>query len=104
MKITPINEAGSCRTGTLTNTTVKEINEILGFEPNIEDDPDKVEHSWGFRVKWTTLEAKKLNTGNLRSNCGIWDYKGSHRVGQFSTYGDAVVFQKLFGNKFKSDR
>jgi hypothetical protein len=104
MKITPSNELGSHRTGTLTNTTVEEINEILGFKTNVEDDPDKVENSWSFQVKWTTKEAKELNTGNLRSNGAIWDYYGSHKHGQFSTYGDAVVFQKLFGDKYKSDR
>lgn len=88
MKITPINKAGSGRTGTLSDTSVKEIQTILGFEANCEDDPDKVKHSWGF-------EADGMR-------CGIWDYKGSEKWGQFSTYGPAEVFVNLFGNKYEA--
>jgi hypothetical protein len=86
MKITPNSKGGACRQGCLVGITVKEINEILGFKPNIEDDPDKVENSWGFEI------AGKL--------FGIWDYKGSHHFGEFSTYGDAVTLRKLFGERY----
>lgn len=86
MKITPNPKAGSCRTGCLINTTVKEINVILGFTPNVDDDPDKVKHSWGFKAD-----------GEM---CGIWDYKGSNKWGQFSTFGPPKVFTTLFGNKY----
>ena len=86
MKITPIDQAGGSRTGTLQNITVKEINEILGFKPNVEDDPSKVVNSWGFTADG--------------AECGIWDYKGSHKYKQFSTDGPAAVFKELFGDKY----
>lgn len=83
MNIKPCEMQSSSRTGTLTGITVSEINEILGFEPNADDDPDKVEHSWAFQVDGTY--------------CGIWDYKGSHRWNQFSTFGPDVMLRKVFG-------
>jgi len=87
MTIVPTrNIGGSSRTGTLYDINVETINKILGFEPNVDDDPDKVVNSWGFMV-----DDKKF---------GIWDYKGSHHFGQFSTYGDPVVLEKLFGTNF----
>lgn len=83
-KIKPINEPGACRTGGLANTlTVGDITKVLGFKPNVDDDPDKVKYSWGF----TYMGAK----------CGIWDYKGS----RWSTYGPDVVFESLFPGQVK---
>jgi hypothetical protein len=82
MKIVPINKAGAHRTGALYDINVKTITDILGFNPNVQDDPDKVEHSWGFEVDG--------------QYCGIWDYKHSNEWGQFSTFGPAEVFEKLF--------
>lgn len=59
------------RTGSLDSSlTVEDITAVLGFGPNVKDDPYKVTHSWGFR-----LDGRE---------CGIWDYKGS----RWSTYGD----------------
>lgn len=86
MKIKPIKKAGSHRTGTLTNISVEDINTILGFAPNVQDDPYKVKHSWGFKVG--------------KHECGIWDYKGSEKWGEFSTYGPDTVFDKLFGDNY----
>jgi hypothetical protein len=86
MKIEPNDEGGNSRTGTLRNTSVEEINRILGFTPNVPDDPYKVVNSWGFKADGIP--------------CGIWDYKGSHKAGQFSTDGPAEVFIALFGNKY----
>lgn len=82
MVITPISIAGQSKTGVLYDITVTAIAEVLGFPPNVEDDPDKVENSWGFEI-----DGKQF---------GIWDYKGSHHMGQFSTYGDSSVLAKLF--------
>lgn len=89
MKITSINKPGRCRTGTLNNINIEKINVILGFEPNVEDDPDKVNHSWGFKAKG--------------KNCGIWDYKGSEKYHQFSTYGPDEIFTELFGDHYCAD-
>jgi hypothetical protein len=81
MKILPVNKAGDNRTGRISSTISKEqIIEILGFAPNVEDDPDKVENSWGFTVDGV--------------RCGIWDYKSC----QWSTFGPHEIFQKLFGS------
>jgi len=82
MKINAINTAGQSRTGTLYDINVATITEVLGFAPNVIDDPDKVVNSWGFEI-----DGQKF---------GIWDYKGSHHMGQFSTYGDGEVLYKLF--------
>lgn len=61
MNILPHDEAGSHRTGSIdSGYTVAEINRILGFKPNIQDDPQRVKHSWGF-----TADGQP---------CGIWDY------------------------------
>lgn len=86
MNIIPINEAGKHRTGTLNNITKAEIIEILGFKPNIKDDPSKVVNSWGFSIN-----------GN---KFGIWDYKGSHKIKTWSCYGDHDTFKTLFGDKY----
>lgn len=76
----------SHRTGTLYDINVSTINSILGFEGDSADDPDKVENSWKFTVD------------GIR--CAIWDYKGSQRFGQFSTFGPNEVFEKLFGTNY----
>ena len=87
MKIEPCTEWFSThRTGTLLDIKVSTINDILGFEPNVEDDVDKVVNSWRF-----TADGEQ---------CGIWDYKGSHAYGQFSTFGPDEVFEKLFGTNY----
>jgi hypothetical protein len=66
-----------------------EINKILGFKPNIADDPDKVKYSWGFTVDGV--------------HCGIWDYKGSYKYKSFSTFGPADSLRKVFGEHYKQN-
>ena len=83
MKIVPHDKPGRSRTGTLYDINVRVITEILGFGPNVQDDPNKVVNSWGFKI------------GD--EEFGIWDYKGSQEYGQFSTYGNSAVLEKLFG-------
>lgn len=90
MKIIPNNTAGGARTGTLSNLTVERINELLGFEPNVDDDPDKVNHSWGFTVDG--------------SEFGVWDYKGSELQGRFSCCGSSKTLTKIFGEHYRSER
>jgi len=86
-EIVPVNEGGPHRTGTLTGITAKEITKILGFASNVDDYASKVKYSWGFKIG-----------GKL---CGIWDYKGSYRYKQFSTYGPDHIFKKLFGDRYQ---
>lgn len=80
--IMPVDKPGDCKTGTL-HASAEEIERVLGFPPNVEDDPDKVEHSWGFTVDGV--------------RCGIWDYKGSGGCGVFSVYDPQGVLPTLFG-------
>ena len=83
MIIEALDKVGSHRTGTLENYSADEIASILGFKANCDDDPDKVEYSWGFTADGV--------------ECAIWDYKGSHKVASFSTFGPREVFEQLFG-------
>ena len=85
--ITPTDEVGSHRTGTL-SASYHEIVKTIGFEENVEDDPDKVEASWGF-------EDQHGRRGF------IWCYKqGKHWCRSWSTYGDSDLLTELFGNRY----
>lgn len=82
MIIIPHDEAGEHRTGGIDSRyTVPQINRILGFKPNIQDDPVKVKYSWGFTVDGVP--------------CGIWDYRGS----RWSVFGPQEVFDSLFPSR-----
>lgn len=85
MNIMPISEPGCHRTGEICGYTADQISSILGFAPNVQDDPDKVSHSWGFLADGI--------------QCGIWSYKGSEKYNNFSTYGPKNVFDTLFPSK-----
>ncbi|MFA7278735.1 MAG: hypothetical protein WC100_01410 [Sterolibacterium sp.] len=77
--VVPHPIGGSHKTGSLSPSFTKDdITRILGFAPNVQDDPAKVTASWGFMVNG--------------HQCGIWDYKG----GRWSTYGPQGVFDMLF--------
>ena len=82
MNIIPYNVPGQCCDFRLSSSLTKtQIEQILGFEPNVKDDPYKVKNSWGFKVDGM--------------HCGIWDYKGL----PWSAYGPEEVFIKLFGEE-----
>ena len=84
IRITPIdNLNGSYRTGGLKDITKRQIMEVLGFAPNVDDDELKVVNSWAFNVNW-------------REVCAIWDYKGSHLYNRWSCYDPAGVLPALF--------
>lgn len=79
--IVAVNQAGDHNTGSMpSGITVAQINKVLGFKPNIDDDESKVKYSWGF-----TVDGKRA---------GIWDYKG-HR---WSIYDPDGVVPGLFAN------
>ena len=59
---------------------VSQIVAILG-EPNVDDDPDKVNYSWAYRVNGKEV--------------AIWDYKGS----RWSYCGDTDTLKQLFGEE-----
>lgn len=92
MVIVPNPEPGRGKSGSLYGLKLKDIVDVLGFLPNVEDDPDKVENSWGFLVYG---EHNGQELGGVR--CGIWDYKGSHRDEVWSFYGPRHIFLDLFG-------
>ena len=84
--ILPDSSIGGGREGRINDITADEITEILGFSPNVKDDPYKVVNSWA-----GTFNGQEF---------AIWDYKGSHMFGQFSTYGSSAIFQTLFGVRY----
>lgn len=88
--ILPVDEPGDSRTGTLTNISAATISNVLGFTPNVKDDPSKVKCSWG-----ATVDGVRI---------GIWDYNGSYRYRQFSTFGPHEVLKKLFPDNYEGDR
>jgi len=70
------------RTASISKYAAWQIEKILGFPPNVDDDPDKVVHSWLFTVDGY--------------ECGIWDYKGSHHLNMWSVYDPHNVLGQLF--------
>ena len=87
-------KAGPQKTGTIFGITVEEINDILEMAPNADDDLEKVVNSWSFNAF-----PDDDKPGWYR--CAIWDYKGSHHSGYFSTYGEPDVFKFLFGDRYE---
>lgn len=82
--VTPEQVNGSHRMFGLSSSLTKDdIEKVLGFKPNIDDDPDKVTSSWGFRVKFSDGD---------HDRGAIWDYKGS----RWSAFGDRDIFDILF--------
>lgn len=83
MKIVPVDYSGPHRTGSLKDLKVKDVVKVLGFKANCDDDESKVKYSFGFEVDGV--------------HCAIWDYKGSAKYGDWSTFGPKEIFVKLFG-------
>lgn len=85
--LTPIDEIGACRTGTVA-ASYKDLIDTIGFEENVEDDPDKVEASWGFQDQ----HGRKAF---------LWCYKqGKNFCTSWSSYGDDKLLKELFGKRF----
>jgi hypothetical protein len=85
--IVPDADVMSHRTGTVRGLTKQDIDRILGFEPNVDDDEFKVKYSWGFTVNGV--------------KCAVWDWKGSYTVNQFSAFGPDNVLREVFSNCYK---
>lgn len=86
--ITPDASVASHRTGTLRRITTREIAEAFGFAPNVDDDPDKVRYSWGAVVDGAEI--------------AVWDYKGSARYNEFSTFGPDRILSAMFGTAYET--
>jgi hypothetical protein len=98
---------GPSKTGTLKGITIQEITQILGITPNAKDDLEKTVNSWSFNAFPDDAELVFAHAFNERLEfkpgwyrCAIWDYKGSHHSGYFSTYGEPDVFKFLFGDRY----
>ena len=77
--IMKVDISGDFCCGQLVGLDFEDIESILGFPANCQDDPDKVTHSWGFEVAGVRY--------------GIWDYKGR----KFSYFGPIEMMVELFG-------
>lgn len=87
IKLTMIDEAGPHLQGYV-NASFEELKAVLG-EPNVEDDPDKVEASWGF-------------TAEGHRPAFVWSWKCSAvSCRQWSAAGDFSLLEKLFPGKVK---
>ena len=89
MEIIPNGKPGKYRTGTI-HASWEEIEQRLGFAPNVQDDPNKVGKSWGF---WADGMA-----------CSVWSYYGSGDRGRFSTYGPHEKLREIFGDSYEKDQ
>ena len=67
------------------HATKEQIVKVLGFKPNVDDDPSKVVNSWGF-----TIDGE---------DAAIWDWKGSEYFNEFSYFNPKVP--ELFRNPEK---
>lgn len=83
-EIIPFPKAGRYREHSLSGLTAEAVEALLGFPPNVEDDPDKVSHSWGFAVNG--------------EHCGVWSYRGSEKLGVWSAFGPAEQLRAIFKN------
>jgi hypothetical protein len=88
LKIVPASDVSSHKTGRIVGLSKTQIDAILGFRPNVDDDPHKVKYSWAFSVQ-----------GN---DCAVWDYKGSHKLKEYSAYGPDSVLREVFGSNYLS--
>lgn len=74
-----VDRAGPHRMTSITVGLATLLN-ILG-EPNIDDDPDKVSHSWGVELDGDYV--------------GVWSYKGSEQDDSFSVYYEGNGLETL---------
>jgi len=79
--IEPNPNINGYKTGTLTGKSKQQIEQALGFPPNVDDDPDKVRYSWAFTI-------------NGRE-CAIWDWKGSADHDVWSVYDPGLVLATI---------
>jgi len=89
IKLSPVQECGGSKTGSLTITYDKIVAKI--FEPNATelDDPDKVKASWGF-----------VDDKGRKGFIWCYKYYGEIEECQFwSVDGDKKLLTEIFGKK-----
>ena len=96
--ISPTENIGlTGKQGELLGHTFAEVSEILGFDPNKPDDPDKVDggKSWAFSY-YNTVDG-------TTEYLNIWSWKGSGLLNYdpyFSYSGSFDVMTSIFGEKY----
>lgn len=98
MKFSPSTVFGASRQGVIRDITEQEIEQIFGFGPNVPDDPYKVVNSWAVDVS----EVAGMLTDEPWT-IHIWDFKGSHKWGQFSVCGDPTILEMVFGDRYRNE-
>lgn len=89
MNIQPIDQCGSHRAGGV-KVDYETIVETLGFTENVDDDPSKVEASFGF---------KDADTGR---SAFLWCYKVRKKhCEDWSAYGDFELLRELFPGRVR---
>ena len=88
LKIVPVADVSSWKTGSIFGLTKADIDRILGFKPNGLRDEYKSEYGWEFNING--------------SDCAIWDWKGSHKLSQWSAYGPDHLLREVFGSHYSS--
>lgn len=81
---------GSHKTGQLSGISVDSVTRVLGFKPDGGDGGEKVKYNWDFKYRG--------------HNCSVWDWKGSYRQKEFSTFGPSEILRELFGDNFETYR
>ncbi len=80
---------GDFRSASLFGISAEGIEHALGFPPNADDEASKVSHSWGF-----TVDGER---------CGVWCYRGSEKLGEWSAFGPVSALRKVFGSHVQHD-
>jgi hypothetical protein len=91
------------RTGTLSNISIDEVTNALGFSPatfapNYGD--GKVMVQWQFEA---ILASDIPMAGSRKFPCAIWDYNGSLAIKELSVWMTDEVGKNLFGKKYSNE-
>lgn len=77
-------------TGTIKGLSAAQISKILGMKPTDVNPHEKTVNEWKF-----TADCAQF---------AIWDYRGSEKQKEYSTYGSSTVLAQLFGSHYIESR
>lgn len=87
--ISRINHGGTHKTGLLTGYTKDQLETVFGESEEASLD-GKAKYHWEFVVE----------DGEDSFHCAIWDWKGSYRDKEWSTFGSADMIQRAINERF----
>ena len=93
----------SHRTGTLSDISIEEVTNALGFPPTTfapDDGDGKVSVRWQFEA---ILASDIPMAGSRKFPCAIWDYNGSLAIKVLSVWMPDHVGKNLFGEKYSNE-